>query len=218
MLCSSKNCQTNHWKEHKILCKSVKTYPVGTTLEYLENSCGTGIHLQVLRSSINDSPYLLKDIGTGKTIKVEAEMVAPLIPFYDKDGNTHYPPERNEKVRYSVLQPSEMQGFSEPGTQPDTVLCQYFCYGIGLYGRDNILSERTKDGKQHIGRYHRVVDVRRTSNDEILENSHRCNDRSELKDYVYTIQHCPPMFQDVNAPYEVSAKVINDIKLFRRVV
>jgi len=217
LLSSSKKCQVSHWKEHKILCRSVKTYPVGTTLEYLENSSNTGIHLQVLRSSSNDSPYLLKDLGTGKTIKVEAEMVAPSIPFYDKDGNPHHPPERNEKIRFSVLQPSEMQGFRDPGTQPDTVLCQYFCYGIGLYSRDNILSERTKDGKQHIGRFHRILDIRRKLNDEILEMSHQVNSRSELKDFVYTIQHCPPGFQDVNAPYEISAKVINDIKIFRRV-
>jgi hypothetical protein len=53
-------------------------------------------------------------------------------------------------------------------------------------------------------------------NDTILETIFQCNDRSELKDYVYTIQHCPPTFENF-APYEVDAKVINDVKVFRRV-
>lgn len=215
MLSSSKECQTLHWKEHRIPCKASKSYPVGTTLEYLENSNGTGIHLQVLRSSKKNSPYVLKDLGTGKTMKVGADTVSPCIAFYDKDGNVHHPPERNPKLRFSVLQPSEMQGFRSPGPQPDSVQCQYFCYGIGLYGRDNILSERSRDGSIHIGRYYRILEVRK--NNKFLEKSYECNDRSELKEYEYTIQHCPPIFQDVDAPYEVDAKVINDTKLFRRV-
>lgn len=214
MLSSSKECQVSHWKEHKIPCKSLKSYPAGTILEYLEKRIGTGIHLKVLRSSNNGSPYLLKDLGTGKTIKVRADCVSPSIAFYDKDGNVHHPPERNEQIRFSVLQPSEMQGFREPGTQSDFVQCQYFCYGIGLYSQDNILSERSKDGKTHVGSYYRILNVMK--NDTILEKIFQCNDRSELKDYVYTIQHCPPIFENF-APYEVDAKVINDVKVFRRV-
>ena len=43
-------------------------------------------HLQALRSSNNDSPYLLKDIGTGKTTRVEPQMVAPFT--FKKDSRS----------------------------------------------------------------------------------------------------------------------------------
>jgi hypothetical protein len=117
--------------------------------------------------SIDGGPYLLKDLGTSPKIKIKADCVAPSIPYYDKEGNVHHPPERNTKTRYSVLTGSEMRNFDDPDSISEFVSVCHFPYGIGPYGIDNILSERSVDGKEHVGKYYRIVNTCWSSTCEI---------------------------------------------------
>jgi len=214
---SSKEHQRLHWKNHKVLCRALKKYPIGTILEYIEHGLDTGIHLKVLRMSDGNSPYLLKDLGTSEKIKIKADCVAPSIPYYDREGKVQKPPERNKNIRFSVLTGSEMRNFDDPDNISETVMCSYFPYGIGPYGIDNILSERSVDGKQHIGKYYRIINTMK--NDKILESlDDMCKDRTELKDYSYTIQHCPPKFRQVNEAHEINADTVNNKRIFKRII
>jgi hypothetical protein len=45
----------------------------------------------VIKSSTNDGPYLLQDIGVGTTLNIRADLVGPNLDWQDHKGKVHQP-------------------------------------------------------------------------------------------------------------------------------
>ena len=107
----------------------------------------------MIKSSTNDGPYLLQDIGVGTTLNIRADLVGPNLDWQDHSGKVHQP---DRSLKWRILQGIELQGFQTGIPDPlERMIVSLFPYGKGLYHSGNLVQEY--EANSPTGKFYRIV-------------------------------------------------------------